>query len=243
MFAIFRKELNAFFSSLIGYIAVGVFLLVMGVFLWVIPGFSILDYGYASLELYFEFAPIVLLVLIPAITMRSFAEENKEGTMELLVTKPLRDTDILMGKFLAALALVFFALLPTLLYYFSVWQLGAPKGNIDHGATLGSYIGLFFLSAAFVALGMFASSLSNDQIVAFIFGLLLNVVFYLGFYYLSTLPVFFGKLDDFIERLGFRFHYDAMSRGAIDSRDVIYFFTVIVLCLQGSRLMLEKRNW
>jgi ABC-2 type transport system permease protein len=243
MFAIFRKELNAFFSSFIGYIAVGVFLLVMGVFLWVIPGFSILDYGYASLELYFEFAPIVLLVLIPAITMRSFAEENKEGTMELLVTKPLRDGDILMGKFLAALALVFFALLPTLLYYYSVWQLGAPKGNIDHGATLGSYIGLFFLSSAFVALGMFASSLSNDQIVAFIVGLLLNFVFYLGFYYISTLPAFFGKLDDFVQRLGFRFHYDAMSRGAIDSRDVIYFLTVIVLFLQASRLNLEKRKW
>lgn len=243
MIAIFRKELNAFFSSLIGYIAVGVFLLVMGIFLWVIPGFSILDYGYASLELYFEFAPIVLLVLIPAITMRSFAEENKEGTMEFLVTKPLRDTDILLGKFFASLALVFFALMPTLLYYFSVWQLGEPKGNIDHGATVGSYIGLFFLSAAFVAAGMFASSLSNDQIVAFIFGVLLNALFYLGFYYLSTLPSFFGTLDDFVERLGFRFHYDAMSRGAIDSRDVLYFLTVIAVFLQGTRLMLERRKW
>lgn len=243
MLAIFRKEINAFFSSLIGYIAVGVFLLMMGLYVWVFPQFNILDFGYATLELYFNLAPTVLMVLIPAITMRSFAEENKEGTMELLATRPLADMDIILGKFFACLFLVFFAILPTFIYYLTVYLIGAPVGNIDNGATLGSYIGLFFLGGAFVSAGIFASSLSNDQIVSFIVALLICALSYLGFYYLSTLPIFLGRWDDVVERLGLGYHFEAMSRGAIDTRDVVYFLSFIAVFLLLTKLVLERRKW
>lgn len=243
MFPIFIKEINAFFSSLIGYIVIGTFLVLMGLLLWVFPEYSILDSNYASLETLFGVAPMVFMFLIPAVTMRTFAEEKQSGTIELLVTRPITDWQIVGGKFFACFVLVAFAVLPTVLYYFSVYQLGAPPGNIDSGGTLGSYIGLMFLAGAFVAIGVFASALTNNQIVAFVLATFLCFFVYLAFGFLSRLPIFFGKTDDIVQALGIEHHYNSISRGALDSRDVVYFITVIAFFLAATVLALGKRRW
>jgi ABC-2 type transport system permease protein len=234
MLSIFWKEINAFFSSLIAYLVVAVFLVLTGLFMWVFTDSSIIDYNYASLDPLFSLAPFIFLFLIPAITMRSFAEEKQRGTIEFLFTKPLSDYNIILGKYFANLCLVIFALLPTLLYFYSVYQLGSPKGNLDIGAIIGSYIGLAFLAASFVAIGMFASALTDNQIVAFIVGAFLCFVFFMAFGYLADMPVFIGNIDAFIEKVGIETHYNAMSKGAIDSRDVIYFLGLIVVFVTAS---------
>lgn len=243
MFAIFRKEINSFFSSLIGYVVIGVFLILMGLLLWISPEFSILDGKYASLDALFGLAPQIFLFLIPAVTMRTFAEENQTGTIELLVTRPLSDWQIVGGKFFACLALVVFALVPTLLYYFTVHRLGSPQGNLDSGGIFGSYIGLFFLAGAFVAIGVFASSLTNNQIVAFILAAFLCFFVTSAFDFLSRLPVFFGKTDDFVQSLGIQYHYDSVSRGVLDLRDLIYFLSVIAVFLAATVTSVGRRNW
>ncbi|HLP93834.1 MAG TPA: gliding motility-associated ABC transporter permease subunit GldF [Saprospiraceae bacterium] len=243
MLPIFTKEINTFFSSLIGYIVIGVFLVLMGLLLWVFPEFSILDGAYANLDTLFGIAPMVFMFLIPAVTMRTFAEEKQSGTIELLATRPITDWQIVGGKFLACLTLVVFALLPTALYYVSVYQLGAPPGNLDSGGILGSYIGLLFLAAAFSAIGVFASSLTNNQIVAFVLATFLCFFTYLAFDFLSRLPIFFGKTDDIVQSVGIAYHYDSVSRGVLDSRDVVYFLSVISLFLAATVLSLGKRRW
>jgi ABC-2 type transport system permease protein len=234
MLSIFWKEINAFFSSLIAYLVIAVFLILTGLFMWVFTDSSIIDFNYAAMDPLFSLAPFIFLFLIPAITMRSFAEEKQRGTIEFLFTKPLTDYDIIIGKYLANLCLVIFALLPTLIYYFSVYQLGSPKGNLDSGAIIGSYIGLFFLAASFVAIGMFASALTDNQIVAFILGAFLCFALYLAFGYLADMPVFIGNIDFIIEKVGIESHYSSMSKGAIDSRDVIYFLGLITLFVSAS---------
>jgi ABC-2 type transport system permease protein len=243
MLPIFIKEINTFFSSLIGYIVVGTFLVLMGLLLWVFPDYSILDSNYASLDTLFAVAPMVFMFLIPAVTMRTLAEEKQSGTIELLVTRPISDWQIVAGKFLACFALVAFALLPTALYYVSVYQLGAPPGNIDSGGTLGSFIGLLFLAGAFSAIGVFASSLTNNQIVAFVLATFLCFFVYLAFGFLSRLPIFFGKTDDVIQALGIEYHYNSISRGALDTRDLVYFVSVIALFLAATVVSLGKRRW
>lgn len=243
MLPIFTKEINTFFSSLIGYIVIGVFLVLMGLLLWVFPEFSILDGAYANLDTLFGIAPMVFMFLIPAVTMRTFAEEKQSGTIELLATRPITDWQIVGGKFLACFALVVFALLPTVLYYVSVYQLGAPPGNLDSGGILGSYIGLLFLAAAFSAIGVFASSLTNNQIVAFVLATFLCFFTYLAFDFLSRLPIFFGKTDDIVQSVGIAYHYDSVSRGVLDSRDVVYFLSIISLFLAATVLSLGKRRW
>lgn len=243
MFAIYFKEINTFFSSLIGYIVVGTFLVLMGLVMWVFPEYSVLDNNYANLDALFGIAPMIFLFLIPAVTMRTFAEEKQSGTIELLVTRPISDWQIVSGKFLACLTLVLFSLLPTILYYITVYQLGAPKGNLDSGGILGSYIGLFCLAGAFVAIGVFASSLTNNQIVAFVLATFLCFISYMAFDSLSRLPVFFGKTDDIVQSIGISYHYDSMSRGVLDSRDVVYFASVITLFLAATVLSLGKRRW
>ncbi len=243
MWSIFTKEVNTFFSSLIGYIVIGVFLVILGLIMFVIPDTNLLDYNFATLDQLFEIAPLIFLFLIPAITMRSFAEENQFGTIELLVTKPVTDLAIIMGKYLAALLLVVFSLLPTLLYYYTVYELGAPRGNLDSGAILGSYIGLFFLAATFIAIGLFASSLTNNQIVSFVVATLLSFVAFYGFYYLGSLPVFVGRGDDLVQMLGMDYHYRSISRGILDSRDLLYFLSVIALFIMFTRVSLERRQW
>ncbi|MEM6316442.1 MAG: gliding motility-associated ABC transporter permease subunit GldF [Bacteroidota bacterium] len=243
MLSIFKKEINTFFSSLIGYVVIGVFLIFMGLMLWVFPDYSLLKYSVASLDALFEIAPLIFLFLIPAITMRSFAEEKQTGTIELLVTRPLRDWEIVLGKFFACWLLVIFAVLPTILYYYTMHELGSPKGNLDAGAIAGSYIGLALLGGTFVAIGLLASSITNNQIIAFICALFFCFIFYWGFDYVSRLPVFLGKSDDIVQMLGIDYHYTSISRGVLDSRDIIYFVTVMGVFLTGSQVALESRKW
>lgn len=242
MLTIFLKEINTFFSSLIGYIVVGVFLGILGLIMFVFPDTSLLYYNYATLDQLFDIAPMVFVFLIPAVTMRSFAEENQTGTIELLTTRPISDLQIVLGKFFANLALVVFALLPTLLYYYTVYQLGSPKGNLDSGAIMGSYFGLISLAGAFVAIGVFASSLANNQIVGFILATFLCFIFHWGFFFFSKLPVFVGKVDDIVQMIGIDYHYASISRGVIDTRDVIYFVSLIGVFV-AMTVALEKRKW
>lgn len=243
MFTVFRKEINSFLSSLIGQITIIVFLLINGLFLWVFPlGFNILDYGYASLENLFMLAPFVFLFLIPAITMRSFADERKAGTFEILMTKPLLDLQVITGKFLAGVALVLFSILPTLLYFYSVYQLGDPVGSIDTGGTWGSFIGLLFLASAFVAIGTFCSSITQNSIVSFLLAVFISGFFYIGFEFIHSLAIF-GRFDLFIQSLGINAHYTSLSRGVIDTRDILYFLSLIAFFILLTKVSLESRKW
>jgi ABC-2 type transport system permease protein len=242
MLSVFWKEIRAFFSSLIGYLVIAVFLILTGLFTWVFNETSIIDFNYASLDPLFSLAPFILLFLIPAITMRSFAEEKQRGTIEFLFTKPISDLHLIAGKYLANFVLVLFALLPTLIYYYSVYALGSPVGNLDSGAIIGSYIGLIFLSASFVAIGMFASSVTDNQIVAFILGAFLCFFMYLAFGYLSKMPIFIGGLDYIFSAVGIESHYNSMSKGAIDTRDVIYFLGLITIFFSASYTVLTNQK-
>lgn len=243
MFALLRKEIEGFLSSLIAYIVIVVFLLVVSFFLWIISfGQNILTNGYASIDGLFAIAPMVFLFLIPAITMRMFAEEKKGGTIELLLTQPLSDMQIILAKFFAGLILVTFALLPTLVYYYSVYQLGLPPGNIDSGAMWGSYIGLLFLAAAFVAIGLFASSLTGNQIVSFILAALLSAFVYVGFEFIWPLDLF-SEVGLIISTLGIFSHYESISRGVVDTRDILYFISLIAFFLMLTRFSLASRKW
>ncbi len=243
MLAVYLKELNAFFSSLIGYLALGVFLLTVSLFVWIFPDTSVLEYGFATLDGLFLTAPWVFMFLIPAITMRSFSEELGSGTFELLATRPLKESAIILGKYLAALTLVLFALLPTIIYYFTVYQLGSPTGNIDSGATIGSYIGLLLLGSSFIAIGIFSSSVTNSQIIAFVLAVFLCFIFYSSFDYLSRLGIFYAKADDIVEQIGINAHYQSISRGVLDTRDVVYFFSLNAIFLRLTHLVLESRKW
>jgi ABC-2 type transport system permease protein len=243
MLALLRKEIESFLSSLIAYIVIVVFLLVVSFFLWIIEfGHNIIANGFAGIDGLFVIAPMVFLFLIPAITMRMLAEEKKGGTIELLLTQPLSDFQIVLAKFLAGVILVIFALIPTLVYYYSVHQLGMPPGNIDAGAMWGSYIGLIFLGAAFVSIGLFASSITDNQIVSFILAALLSAFFYIGFEFIWPLDVF-SNVGLFIGSLGIYSHYESISRGVIDSRDIIYFISVIAFFLMLTRFALVSRKW
>ncbi|MBI5916548.1 MAG: gliding motility-associated ABC transporter permease subunit GldF [Bacteroidetes bacterium] len=243
MLTIFFKEINTFFSSLIGYIVVGVFLGILGLVMFVFPDTSLLNYNYATLDQLFDIAPMVFVFLIPAVTMRSLAEEHSAGTIELLATRPLTDLQIVLGKFFACLALAVFALLPTILYYLTVYQLGSPKGNLDSGAIVGSYLGLMSLAAAFVAIGVFASSITNHQIASFVVAVFLCFLFHWGFLFFSKLPIFVGKVDDIVQMLGIDYHYTSISRGVIDTRDVIYFVSVAGIFVAMTVASLERRKW
>ncbi|MFP4025268.1 MAG: gliding motility-associated ABC transporter permease subunit GldF [Thiohalospira sp.] len=243
MYTLLKKEINSFFSSLTGYIVIIVFLIVNGLFMWVFPGNNnVLDGGYATLDSLFTIAPWIFLFLAPAITMRLFADEKRLGTIELLLTRPLSDFQIILAKYLAGLILVIFSLLPTLIYFYSVYQLGNPVGSIDTGGTWGSYIGLFFLAAIYVAIGVLSSSFSDNQIIAFIVGMLICFVTYIGFDFISELSLF-KSFDTVIINLGINEHYKSMSRGVIDSRDIIYFVSVIAFFLLITKTILQSRKW
>ncbi len=239
MWSVCKKELRQFFSSLTGYIAIIVFLLANGLKLFVFDN-NILDYGYATLDLFFELAPWILLLLIPAVTMRSFAEEFKTGTFELLQTRPLSQWQIVLGKYFGSLLVVGVALLLTLVYYFSIQALSANDG-LDTGATIGSYIGLFFLASVFTSIGICVSSFTQNAVVAFIISLIACVLLYYGFSAISRLAPFSGGVDYYIEMIGIDFHYSSIRRGVIDTRDVVYFISVIILCLSITRRNLIKR--
>lgn len=243
MFTLFKKELASFFSSLIGYLTIIVFLVLTGLMLWVFKGdFNILDYGFAGMDGLFIIGPFLYLFLIPAITMRMFAEEKKNGTMELLLTKPLSEMTLIWAKLLAGVVLVLISLLPTLVCYFSVVALGDPVGNVDTGSVVGSYIGLLMLGAAFVAIGIFASSITNNQIVAFILAALMSAFMHLGFDAIYHMG-FLGKADLLVRSLGMSYHYESISRGVVDTRDVIYFASVIAIFMMATRIVLQSRKW
>ena len=240
---LFKKEIQGFFSSLTGYLVIAVFLSVTGLCLWVFPGaLHIPESGYASLDSLFYIAPWVFLFLVPAITMRSFAEEYKTGTIELLLTKPISEWQIALAKFLAAATLVLIALLPCVVYFISVWQLGSPSGNLDTGATYGAMIGLVLLGAIYASIGVFASSLTDNQIIAFIAAALTSFVFYEGFDALAQVISAEG-MEDFISYLGIKGHYASISRGLVDLRDIVYFFGVILSFLLLTRLKLQSKKW
>jgi ABC-2 type transport system permease protein len=243
MYALFKKEINGFLNSLIGYIVVIVFLVVMGLFLWVVPmQFNILDFGYANVDGLFILAPFIFLFLIPAITMRSFADERKSGTIELLMTQPLTDMQVILAKYFAGVVLVIFSLVPTLVYVISVYRLGLPIGNLDMGGLWGSYIGLLFLGSTFVAIGIFASSVSDNQIVSFIIAVFLSAFFYIGFELFYTF-ILSGKVGLAIQSLGINAHYSSISRGVIDTRDLIYFLSISIFFLLLTKISLESRKW
>lgn len=242
MLTIFRKEINVFFSSLIGYLVIGLFILIIGLFLFVFPNSSILTFNYATLGPFFDMAPVILVFLIPAITMRSFAEEYQDGTLELLGTRPVTFAQIIWGKFLASFFLVLFALAPSLIYFYTVYTLGAPVGNLDIGGTLGSYIGLILLVAAWVAVGLWSSSLTNNQIVAFVLATFIGFLLYYGFDYFSQLPSISGNTETFVQNLGMSHHYASISRGLIDSRDVLYFLSITGVFWLLTRLSLELKK-
>jgi len=243
MLALFKKEIYGFLNSLIGYIVIIVFLLVIGLFLWVVPlQFNVLDFGYASIDGLFILAPFVFLFLIPAITMRSFADERKSGTLELLMTQPLTDLQVILAKYFAGVILVIFSLLPTLVYFFSVYHLGLPPGNMDLGGMWGSYIGLLFLGSTFVAIGIFSSSISDNQIVSFIIAVFLCAFFYIGFELFYTF-ILSGRTGLLIQSIGINAHYSSISRGVIDTRDLIYFISISVFFIMLTKLSLESRKW
>ena len=242
MYSIFKKEIRSFLSSLIAYVVIIVFLLIVGLFTWVFADGNILAQGYASLDTLFFMAPWIFIFLISAITMRSFSEEINQGTFEILSTKPITDFQIILGKYLAAVCLVAFSVLPTLLYFYSVYQLGLPKGNIDMGATWGSYIGLILLGGCYASIGIFSSAATSDQIVAFVLGMFLCFFFYVGFQQISNLSLF-GGWDSFIQNLGIQYHYDSISRGVVDSRDLVYFGSLISFFLGLTYIVLDSRKW
>ena len=239
MWAVCKKELRQFFSSLTGYIAIVVFLLVNGLVLFVFEN-NILDFGYATLDRFFQLAPWILLLLIPAITMRSFSDEFKAGTYEILQTRPLTRWQIISGKYSGSLIVVIIALLPTFIYAFSIQQLSAAEG-LDWGATIGSYIGLFFLAGVFTAIGVCTSSFTNNSVAAFIISLFGCALIYYGFNAISRLPALSNGVDYYIGMAGIDFHYQSVSRGVIDTRDLIYFVSIMFLFLFITNRNLLKR--
>lgn len=242
MLQVLTKEFNSFLNSLIAYVVIGVFLVGMGLLVWVFPDTSVLDYGYADMETLFSLGPYVLIFLIPAITMRSFAEEKKAGTLELLFTKPLTDWDIILGKFFAGFLLVLLALVPTVVYYYSLYNLGNPAGNLDTPGIIGSYTGLIMLAATFCAVGVFASCITPNQIVAFIVASFLCFILFTGFESISLMNFWSANALQ-VKQLGILYHYESMSRGLIDTRDAVYFLSVIFGMLSITKLILGSRQW
>lgn len=244
MFALLKKEINSFLGSVIGYVVIVVFLTITGLFAWILPGtdFNIPGSGYATLDSLFILAPWVFMFLVPAITMRSFAEEKRTGTMELLLTKPFTDFQIVSAKYLSGLILVLFSLLPTLVYYLVVNGMASPAGNLDHGGIRGSYFGLFFLGSAYIAIGIFSSAVSGNQIISFIMAVLITFILHAGFDFLSGIS---GNesFNYILAQAGMNAHYSSLSRGVIDSRDAVYFLTLSLFFLMLSRFILEKRKW
>lgn len=242
MLVLLKKEIRNFFSSATGFVVIGLFLILTGCFLWILPGENnVLDSGYASLDGLFALAPWLYMFLVPAITMRFFAEEKRAGTMELLFTRPLGIMQIVAAKYFAGLLLVIFSLLPTLVYLVSVYWLGNPVGNVDLGGFWGSFIGLGFLAAVYVSVGLFASSVTDNQIISFLIGALLCFFMYYGF---DLLVLFFSNatIQDFISMFGISYHYDSMSRGVIDTRDVVYFITVSLVFVYATGFCIAKRR-
>jgi ABC-2 type transport system permease protein len=243
MFAIYRKEISGFFSSFTGYIVIVVFLLINSLFMWVFPGeWNVLDSGYAGLDTLFFLSPWVFLFLVPALTMRMIAEEKRLGTIELIYSRPITERGIIWGKFFAAVTLVFLALFPAIIYYISVFLLGETPGNLDKGGTLGAFAGIFFLASVYASAGIFASSLTDNQVVAFILAVLICFILFMGFDSFAYLPGL-KRLDELVIRLGINEHYKSISRGVIAMRDISYFLAAAAIFNEATRLVLLSRKW
>lgn len=239
MLAIFQKEIGSFFNSLVAYIVMAVFLTAVGLIVWVFPDSNILDYGYAELGSFFQLAPYVLLFLIPAITMRSLADEIKTGTLELLLTKPLLNRDLILGKFFANWTLVLITLLPTFIYYYSIYKLGNPEGNIDSAAVFGSYIGLMLFSGVLVSIGLWSSSLNDNQVVAFILGVFIAFIWYIGFGAISDLAGT-GLVAEIFSWAALDRQYLSLGKGLVDSRNVIYLLSLMAFFLFLTYIQVQK---
>ena len=241
MFTLLKKEVLIFFSSLTGLVSSVIFFVILGLFLWFFPSeFNILDSGLASLEPIFLLLPWIFLFLIPAITMRMFSEEKKQGTLELLMTKPLKEKDIVIAKFLAAMVIILVEML-AILFYFILVQFFLSNGAVDTGAFWGSFLGLILLASVYISIGLFASSLTDNQIVSFLLAVIIILVLYLGFDLMSRI-VFFKSISQIFVYLGLSSHYQSISKGVVDSRDIIYFFSVILVFLLFTINLLKKRN-
>ncbi len=240
MTAIFRKELNNYLNSLIAYIVIILFLVFSGLVMWVFPDTNILDYGFAEMNSFFAFTPFILLFLVPAITMRTLAEEYKTGTIEFLLTKPLEESKVITGKFLGAWCISILAILPTLIFYFSLRNLGSPMGNIDSGSVAGSYFGLILLAGVFTSIGVFSSSLTDNQVIAFIIGTFLCYVLFDGLGQLAGL--FSGTPEFFMNYLSLKFHYNSLGRGVIDTRNIIYLASLAFVFLFSSVLIIRFKR-
>ena len=242
MIAIFKKEISVFFSTLIGYLIIGVFLLLNGVLLWSdFSKINILDSGYADMDIFFEIAPLLFLLFIPAVSMRVFTEEYANGTMETLVTKPITSLQIVLGKFLSVFSLVLFAIIPTLIYVISIYYIGENIGNLDLAGILGSYFGLILLCALFSSVSIYASSIASNQIISFVLAILLNTLFYFGFDVLSEL-FFFQNIDLIIQQIGVSFHYDMMSKALLRFSDIVYFLSFTFLFIKLTGLVVIERK-
>lgn len=243
MYALFLKEVRTFLNSLIGYITIVIFLLATGLFMWVFSGSeNVFEMRISTLNSLFFNAPLIFMFIIPAITMRSFAEEKRTRTIELLLTKPLTETQIVLAKYLAGFFLIFIALLPTWVYYISIYFMGDPIGNIDNGGTIGGYIGLYFIGAVFVAIGVFCSVCTKNQVIAFLFSFVLSFLFYHGFEYLGSYS-WWGTWDGAIQSIGIQQHFTSLQNGLLDTRDITYFFSLISIFLVVTRLVLKSRKW
>ncbi len=242
MRALYIKEIRSFLSSVIGYVFILIYLITAGLFHWIISGdmqTNLLEGAESDLIPFFNLSPVIFLVLIPAITMRSIAEERRTGTIELLFTRPISDLKILLAKYFAGVTLLIVALIPTLIYYISMYQLGSPVGIIDGGATFTSYLGLILLGSTFVAIGIFASTLTSSQIVAFILAMFLCWLFYSGFQLLGSFSLM-GKFDSIIQYCGITYHYDGIKRGVIDTKNIIYFLTIITLFIYAALTVIKS---
>jgi ABC-2 type transport system permease protein len=243
MWVLFGKEINGFFSTIIGYVVIFFFLLTNGLLIWVFrTPVNVMEGNYASLESLFFISPWVFLFLIPAITMRMISDEKRFGTLELLLVRPVDEFKLVMAKFLASWFLALVSILPTLIYLFSVWKLGSPPGNIDMGGAWGSYIGLLLLAGIYASIGIFASSLTDNQAVSFVLAVVISLLITWGFGQLAT--VFnSGSLEFMISKFGLLYHYESISRGVLDSRDLIYFFCVMTVFIMSTRTVLQSRKW
>jgi ABC-2 type transport system permease protein len=243
MFSIYRKEISSFFSSFTGYVVIVVFLIINSLFMWILPGeWNIIDGGYAGLDTLFIISPWVFLFLVPAVTMRTLSEERRTGTLELLLSRPVSERQVVYGKLLAAITLVLLALLPAVFYYITVYHLGETPGNLDRGGTAGAFIGLFCLASVYAAAGTFASSLTTNQVVAFILAVFIGFIMFIGFDSFSMIPGL-KKIDEFVISLGINDHYKSMSKGVIDLNDIIYFGLVTTIFAEATRLTIVSRNW
>lgn len=240
MWTILKAEFSHLFSSLIVLIVIGVFVIFLGLMLFVFPEFSILEAGYAQLNTFFELVPNIFMFLIPALTMRSFSEELQKGTYRLLRSKPLGLNSLILGKYLAILLVIIFSILLSLCYYYTVYTLSNPIGNIDSGAIWASYVGLILLAGAYTSIGLFASSLTENQIIAFILAVFMIFVMYYSFEFISSLPIFYGKMDLLIKQFGMIYHFNSLGKGVMDSRDLMYFISIIIAFISFTKLSLER---